>query len=306
MTIETTISSSGEYPTFFKKKRIDAIITLGSGQFGEEQGDTKTFSGHRITAHLTANIGESMSAALVRVYGVSLQDMNQLTSIGPINQTAFGKNTLVLAAGDDGEVLTTIFTGSLLYCQGNLQQSPNAYLDIYATAEGLAAIKPALPDSWKGDTPCWLIMSKFAADAGWSLNDLGIKSVLTNPYFSGSTLDKIRACSRAGRFCYSVNNNILTVIPKDGEPGIASDNIIDITSDTGLVNYPYFSGDSVSFRSIFNPQFQIGRKVNISGSEILQANGQWNINAISHSIESEVPGGEWFTDVKGNMKNVGI
>lgn len=284
------------------RKRIDVTITLGSGDFGEGEGSTKVFHGHRVSCQMTANAGESMSSCACRIYGASLDDMNRLTSMGPINQTAFGKNTIQIEAGDDGDKLAAVFFGALLYSQGNLQKSPDAYLDLYATCEGLAAIKPVNADTWKGETPVWLMMSKFAADAGWALEDLGVKAVINDPYYSGSTLEKIRACAREASIAYRVSNKVLTIFAADSE--VPQGNIVDISPSTGLVNYPLFAADSINFRSVFNPQFLIGGKVILTGSEVSQANGPWNIAGVSHSIESEIPDGEWFSDVKGVMKNV--
>lgn len=286
----------------FTRKIIDVTITLGTGDFGEEIGPSLSFSGHRVSAQLVASGGSMMQSCNARIYGISRHYMGQLTSIGPINQTAFAKNTIQIAAGDDGEMLTTVFFGSLLTSHGNFQRSPDTYLDIYATPEGLASLKPVGPDSWKGSTPVWLIMHKFATDAGWTMEDKGVKAVLTNPYFCGSTLDKIRACCRAAQVMYRVSNQVLTIWEADTVLPLTD--IIEISPASGMVNYPIFSADSVKVRTMFNPLAEWGKKMYITGTEIIQAKGVWNICGVNHSIESETPNGEWFTDIQGNLINV--
>lgn len=286
----------------YVRRKIDVTITLGTGHFGDDLLITKTFSGYRVSCQMTANKGESMSSCAVRVYGISLADMNALTSIGPINQTAFGKNTIQINAGDDGTILPKVFYGSLLYSQGNLQKAPDCYLDMFATAEGLASIKPYNPISWPGSAPASDMMHKFASDAGWTLNDLGVKAVFNDQAFTGSILDNIRTCARSGGFSYDVHNNVLKIWQPDSD--VPASDIIHLNPQNGLVNYPLFSADSINFRTLFNHELQIGRRALISGSEILQANATWRIAGVAHSIESETPSGEWFSDVKGVMRDV--
>lgn len=282
-----------------KKKRIDVTITIGQGNFGEAGKTSKTFSGHRVSAQLVSNGLESVATCTARIYGMSLDDMNQLTTIGPVNQVAFQNNTIQIAAGDDGEALTSTFFGTIYSAQGNLQGSPDAFLDVYATIGGLSAVKPFPPNSWRGDTAVSDIMAWYADEAGFGFENQGVSKTLYNPYFYGSTLEKMRECCRSSGI-YQRNENGIIIIWEDKSAPPEKD-IIRISPDNGLINYPIFSQSGIVLKSVFNPTFNLGKIMVVSGSEISQANGPWRVNGVNHSIESETPGGEWFTNVQGYL-----
>ncbi len=53
----------------------------------------------------------------------------------------------------------------------------------------------------------------------------------------------------------------------------------------------------------FNPAIQGGRKLNLSGSSILKANGTWFIQSITHELTTQAEG-PWFTTANLSYKEL--
>jgi hypothetical protein len=64
-----------------------------------------------------------------------------------------------------------------------------------------------------------------------------------------------------------------------------------------MVGYPVFSGNGIALTTEFNPDLQLGRQVNVTSS-LSVANGLWNPFSIVHELESETPGGSWFSQIQ--------
>lgn len=61
-----------------------------------------------------------------------------------------------------------------------------------------------------------------------------------------------------------------------------------------MVGYPTFDGYGVNARLLFNPAVQFGGRVKVE-SDVLRACGEWVVACIDHHLESEKPGGAWFS-----------
>ena len=76
-------------------------------------------------------------------------------------------------------------------------------------------------------------------------------------------------------------------------------------ADTGMVGYPSYSSGTfqgLAVTTIFNPLLRIAGLVEIqsglslaSGADMNWSSGIWNVFDICHVLESETPGGKWFT-----------
>jgi hypothetical protein len=63
-----------------------------------------------------------------------------------------------------------------------------------------------------------------------------------------------------------------------------------------MVGYPMFSSDGIIVTCLYNPDIMQGGKVNVTSS-LKVACGVWNITRVSHELDSEIPGGQWYTQV---------
>jgi baseplate hub protein gp41 len=283
----------------FVRRKIDVTITLGEGKFGDTAGNAITLTGLRVIAHINAMGGDAQGQLQLTVFGLPLDMINQLTSIGPVATQVRRQNTVQVAAGDDGAAMTTVYEGVIDSAYGDFQNAPDVALHLTAMSALGAAIVPVNATSWKGSISVDSMMSTFAATIGFAYENNGVDAVLTNAYFPGTALSQIRACAQAANIRYSTDNGILAIWPKTGQ----RDGDIPVLSAAGdMVGYPIFSSSGVTVNSLFIPNIKQGGQVTID-SEIQVACGTWRIASLAHALESERPGGAWFTQLNCYNKN---
>lgn len=286
----------------FTKKRIDVTISLGTGQFGESGANTVTLSGLRVQALIQAAPGDAMPAAQVRIFGLPLEMMNQLTSVGLVNAAVRLQNTLLLAAGDDETGMTTVYDGTISESWGQFESMPDVPLNVIAVAGLAASLKPVDAISFQGQADVATIMQGLAQTMGYAFENNGVQVQLANPYFPGTALAQARACARAADIYMTIDRGTLAIWPKSTARAQQGD-IPLISTDTGLVGYPAFSSNGISLTTLFNPQIKPGGQVQVK-STLPVANGTWFVSEVVHQLESETPNGQWFSRVLGRPMNV--
>lgn len=279
----------------FTQKQIDLTISLGTGQFGDTGANTVTVTGLRIKAEIQQFGGDAMPQVQLLVYGLPPEMINQLTTIGPINSAVLYHNSVLIAAGDSGTALTTIYNGTIWQAWGDYNQLPDTALNIAAVGGLAASLKPIGASSYPGSADVGTIMQTLAEMAGLNFVNNGVSVQLSNPYFPGTALSQIRECAQAANINFTVDNGALQIWPK----GAARNATIPLISpDTGMVGYPTFSSNGLMLTTTFNPAVVIGGVIQVQSS-ITPACGRWIATQISHSLESETPGGQWFTHILG-------
>ena len=277
----------------FTRKKLDLTITLGSGSFGDTLADTVTLSGFRMSADVKNPGGDSMGMYQGRVYGMKAATMNQLTTIGTINRAVKTKNTVLLAAGDNESGMQSVFQGVIYDAWADYNTSPDVAFNIIAYAGLDAAVKPVGATSYRGPTAVATIMTAFATEMGLTFENNGVAVTLGNPYFSGTTLNKLRQCARAANILYTIDRGVLAIWNKVGGRATVGDVPL-LSPTTGLVGYPALSSKGMTINSLFNYNIQLGRDVQVKSS-IPMACGKWRVFNVSHSLSSELADGTWFT-----------
>lgn len=285
--------------TSFTKKRLDLTVTLGTGTFGAQVGSTVTLTGLRMFASISAPCGDSMGALHLRVLGMTQSMMNQLTVIGPFGQVK-EKNEALLAAGDDNG-MTTVFKGTIFSAWADYASAPEVVFNIIAYIGLGLAIKPASASSYPGPANVADILSKLASDAGLSFVNDGVSVQLSNPYFSGTALQQIRACARAAQINHKLENDTLTIWNKN--TAISSADVPLIAPETGMVGYPALSSQGMTVKSEFVPGIILGGAVQVRSS-LKMASGKFNVFNYVHDLSCEVPGGPWFTTIDCYPQNI--
>jgi hypothetical protein len=279
----------------FTKKQIDLTISLGTGQFGESGANTVTVSGLRIKAEIQQFGGDAMPQVQLLVYGLPPEMINQLTTIGPINSAVMYQNSVLIAAGDEGSALTTIYNGTIWQAWGDFNQLPDTALNIAAVGGLAASLKPIGASSYPGSADVGTIMQTLATTAGFGFVNNGVSVQLSNPYFPGTALSQIRECAQAANINFTIDTGVLQIWPK----GAARNATIPVISPaTGMVGYPTFSSNGLMLTTTFNPSVVIGGVIEVQSS-LTPACGKWIATQIAHSLESETPDGQWFTHILG-------
>jgi hypothetical protein len=275
----------------FTEKIIEITVTLGTGNFGSDVGDTVTLRGFRSMVDVIHPGGQSMGMANIRVFGMPLELMNKLATIGVINNAIRSKNTVSIAAGDDETGLQLVFFGVIDAAFGDYNAAPDVAFNIMAYAGYDVAVKPVNATSVKGPVSASVLMKGFADAAGLKFEDAGVNVTLTNPYFPGTVLNQIRLCAAAAGIKYTIDRNVLSIwTSKTAVQG----EIPTISKNSGMVGYPTLSSKGMDVEMVFNWNMRLGGMVEIQ-SFIEMANGKWVVFSVSHSLSCKVPDGPWFT-----------
>lgn len=276
----------------FVKRKINVTIALGEGDYGDEVGKEITLEGYRVSAKIVAYNGDAQGQLQLRIWGMKLPLINQLTKVGPI-MSQRRNNRITVTAGDKGGAMSTVYEGTIDSAFGDFQNAPDVVFNVVALSAALAAVKPVPPSSYPNTVDAAEVMSDLANLMGFAFENNGVSFTLNSPYFAGTALEQVKACARAANIYYTADRGKLSIWPKTGaRPGEP----VEINVDKDMVGYPSFSGDGIGLTTLFNPNLQLGGRVNVK-SILPVACGIWNIFKIVIDIEAEMPGGRWFTSV---------
>jgi hypothetical protein len=279
----------------FIKRALEVEFELDKETFGASGSNVYTVSGLRTSVDIVSYIGVEFQGTLaLRIEGLPLQVMNALTTIGFI-ATARRNNLIRVRASDESGGMSLVYSGQIYTAFGEFNGMPNVTFSVTAYAAQTAAITPVPAISFQGSIDCATILQALAQVAGMNFVNNGVSVQLSNPYFAGSTLDKIKRCVEISHINASISLDTLTIWPKTGS--VATTNDIVISKDTGMVGYPTFSSLGLSISTQFNPLINVGQMVTVQ-SELPVAAGKWNVYSLYHRLQSETPNGAWFTQLE--------
>ncbi len=190
--------------------------------------------------------------------------------------------------------MATIFTGTILTASPDMMASPEVAFNITALGGLIEALMKAPPSTFPGSVDAADVLSQLAAQAGLTFVNNGVSVQLQQPYYHGAIRTQIMECIEDAGIKGTIENNTLTVWPRGGTRG---GTVPLISSTTGMVGYPTYTGTGIVATSEFNPNVMFGGSVQVQ-SDLIQACGTWNVVTLVHDIESEVPTGKWFTQIQ--------
>jgi hypothetical protein len=279
----------------FEKRRIDLRFTLGRGSFGAAGEDALELNGYRVSATIDKAGGASMSRLDLRVWGVPLDAMNKLTILGTgIAQNARQNNTVTVSAGDERNGSAVVFFGNIIECWVDTREAPNVALVVMASTGYVDNLKPVPPTSYKGVVDAAVVMAGIAAQMSppVPLENTGVQVKLTNPYYPGTLRQQALDCAREGQFNLFFDDRVLAIWPRGGSRGGL---IPDIGPKTGMVGYPTHTQGGIQFTTLYNPSIVFGGRVRIRSVLTPAIGDTWVPAVVTHELESEIPGGKWFT-----------
>lgn len=311
--------------TTYSRKLIQVVFQLGQGSFGNDGFDTITIPSAdspqnlRISASIDKTGGLTMNTARVKIYGLSLDTMNQLSQLKqPVS--SIRRNLITVSAGDTQIGMSTCFHGFIQECWPNMEGAPEAYLDIVAQGELEDALRPIPATSYNGPTDVATIIAGLATQMNRGFVNNGVSVILPTPYFSGSARDQAISAAQAANINLAFDDGTTVqqggssdnpTVPAGTDAGSGLPKIIIwpkggtrggqiplISPDTGMVGYPTVTMASIIVQCVYNPNLAFGGSFQCQSSLTI-ANGTWGIISLMHELESETPGGKWFSRVEG-------
>lgn len=282
------------------KKRLKFIITLGTGKFGASDNDQIVLEGYRATADIDKAGGMMMGTLRARIYGVTQDDMNSITTLQWKPQEIIPNTVEVYAI--DGDTETLVFAGNIVNAWGDYQTMPDVYLRLQAQSAFINQLKPVPPRSFKGSIDVASVMSQIARDLGYNFENNGVSASLTDVYLPNTGLEQAKDLAHAANIDLYLDDKTLAITPANSPRG---ELIPEISADSGLIGYPTFDGIGVNFQTLFNPSITFGGRIKLV-TDIKQAKGEWIVTSIGYRLESEKPGGAWLANVRGNANGLAI
>lgn len=287
-------------PSFSDKKQLRFVITLGTGKFGSSEHDQIILQGFRATADIDKAGGMMMGTLRAKIYGVKQADMNSVTTLQWKPGTLIPNTVEVYAI--DGAVETLVFAGNIVNAWADYQSMPDVYLHIQAQSAFFNALKAIPPRSFKGDVDVASVMAQIARDLGYVFENNGVTTQLTDIYLPNTGMEQAKDLARAAGCDLYLDDKILAITP----PNVPRKVLIPLISPaSGLVGYPTFDGVGVNFQILFNPAVTFGGSIKLE-TDVQQAAGEWVVTSVGHRLESEKPGGAWFSSIRGNANGLAV
>lgn len=287
-------------PSFDSKKQLRFVITLGTGKFGSSNNDQITLQGFRAIADIDKAGGMMMGTLRAKIFGVKQVDMNSVTTLQWKPGTLIPNTVEVFAI--DGAAETLVFAGNIVNAWADYQSMPDVYLHIQAQSAFFNALKAIPPRSFKGGVDVASVMAQIARDLGYTFENNGVTTQLTDVYLPNSGMEQAKDLARAAGCDLYLDDKILAITP----PNVPRKIIIPLISPaSGLVGYPTFDGVGVNFQTLFNPAVTFGGSIKLE-TDVQQAAGEWVVTSVGHRLESEKPGGAWFSTIRGNQNGLAV
>jgi hypothetical protein len=243
--------------------------------------------------------GQQFGNAKVEIYGVPLATMNQIARLWLETLTPQNTDTLAIDIWN-GQQFVPFFQGVISWSAVDASRMPQAALVIEANAAMQLMNMSASPYANAGP-----VRLQDALTAIAELGQFSVDYAATAPQYqmtqvrvTGSPMQQISALMRHfPDLTWTVNLQRVIVraalAPIDSDP-------IRIAVDTGMQNEPVYSTSGLQFATLFNPQIRPGASLDVQTIFDFVNRTQWVAAVLQHTIEPNLPGGQWTTSVAAN------
>lgn len=281
----------------FTQRLISVQLSLANGSFGSG-GNSMTIEGLRCSMRIQVPGGMTKSNLDGVIYGLSLSDMNQLSTVGT-QMSKMYKNTITVMAGDEQSGMALVYQGTLTSAYVDAAAMPNVGLRVRGQAGAYEAVAPIQPTAMQGQGDVATMMGNLAQQMGLQFENNGVQVQLSNPYYYGSAYFQVEQMARHAGIEFLVDRGTLAIWnPSQARQGGA----VMVAPDTGMVGYPLFNQQNVIVTTIFDPTIRYGGQMQIQ-SDLTPACGLWNINNLNLELDSIIPHGKWFATMSGVQAN---
>lgn len=291
----------------FAERAIDLTIRLAvdqknnkSSTFEGTGSNTVKITGLRTMASIVKAGGLSQNVAQVRVFGVPVSVMNQISTLGVRFLQETARNKLLVEVGDKGGDMAAVFQGDITQAWVDFDGSPDVALNIVAYVQAYDTLAPTAPTSFPGPFDVATALSGMASRANLNFENNGVRQTLSSSYYSGSIMDQIAAVVSDAGITKIVDMNRLIIWPRNGSRG---GEVPLISPGTGLVGYPRYNGQGISLTTLLNPSVGFGAQIQVESSQ-QPANGIWFVNRLAYDLTAEVYGGAWFCQIEAGKQRI--
>jgi hypothetical protein len=288
----------------FQSRHIRVTFKLATGSFNKlGDPDTVVYTGMRVKCEIHAPGGWEFAQLRAEIYGIAAETTNRLTVINYQNLDVM-RNSILIEATDDNGKYGSVFQGEIYIAQPDYAGAPDVPFVVEARAGLIGSLQTSSAYSFPGAQKVSSMMGYLAKELNLTLENAGVTTTLTDEYLSGSPLAKVQKLAGDAKiqFWYLPEQGILAIAPRNTSRKL---NTVEVGPDTGLVGWPVKTPVGVQFTRLFSPTMFHGSPVHLTTS-IPSCAGSWYIISLTHRLESEVPGGAWFTFATAAGSNLAI
>lgn len=279
--------------TSFIKRRMRVQITLSKGQFKNGQGNTVIIEDLGMTAKIDKSGPPEFGKCSVEIYGLSLEVMEQLSTLS-MHPLFIRRNFINVFAGDDQNGMTQVFAGTITSATVDMNSAPEIKFKIEARIGFFGSLTAQGPSAISGTQPASTFIENQAKKAGFLFENQGVTTQLKNCVFTGSPVEQMKQAARQIGAELVIDDTKVILIPN----GSAVKGTVPVLSaQTGLLGYPTMTQNGIECKAIFNPDFRFAGIVEIK-SIVPKVSGQWRIIKLSHSLSANLPSaGNWESSI---------
>lgn len=267
-----------------KQRRLEVEFILGPDRKTHIQkvfnglGNTLCLKGYRITATVESTGGDSGCSATVRVYNISMQDMNILSTFGA-PEGSVNNTKMCLYAGNVGEgPMSLVYEGYITEAYVDMNTAPDISLYVASNTAGLIKVmdhpSPPPPFSYRGEIAVTTVMQQLAQKASLHFNGNGVNTILRNPYLHGSLYDQIKKCAKTAHVEWIIEKGELAIWPSEG--GFRKSNLTEISSLTGMKGYPSIKQNNIHLTTLLNPNLIFYQNIQVNSRYI--GRSKWRVD----------------------------
>ena len=293
----------------FYQRLLDVTFTLTSGTFDGKNTVLK-IPGLRVSA--TVKVGaQGLSDLECEIYGLKKDVIKRLMGVHlaaatPWQKDRNGIKLEVYSSVDDTRYV--LFNGEIFVAIADFNNVPEVPLRVTASDTYGKQSIVLQPKTFAGAAKVSDIMAYLAGQCGCVLENNGVDDsfVLRDYTVQGSAVQAIEETARAAQIDWNFlgQGTIQTDEAPSGVLVICKKGVTrkDATSEiheaNGMVGYPVLTTENVHVKCLFNPRYWKSNRVRLFASEEMDIlNGEYIIQNVKHTVHSELPGGQWVSEL---------
>jgi hypothetical protein len=284
----------------YQTQQAQVIVTVQRpDKTGALQPFTYTFQPHRMRIVVNDGGGTAFNDAKIEVFGVPLATMNQISRLMMEPLTPQNTDTVVINVWANN-AWVPFWQGVITWAAVDASGTPAVKLVIEGNTSMALANVTASPYANPGPVLLQDALRSIVTPYGFAV-DYSTSAppyMLTDARATGTPLAQVGQLIRQFPDLTTSTNLQRIQVRKANAP--YSTDEITISDATGKMGFPIYSSSALQFNTLFNPQIIPGKWLNVVSTFDYVNRTAWVANVLQHTLEVNLPGGQWTTAVAAN------